>query len=66
MRESVKESTLNCSGSNRAWIENQVRLKAFTLDTSIAYILWRQLPKRQSIGGSKYSTVQGMSYWIKA
>ena len=27
-REKERESTVGCSGSNNAWIENQVRLKA--------------------------------------
>ena len=28
VREKERESTMGCSGSNNAWIENQVRLKA--------------------------------------
>ena len=40
--------------ATRLWIDNQVRLKAFSLDTSPAYILQRQLPTGRSIGRCKH------------
>ena len=55
VREKERESTMGHSGSDNTWIDNQVRLKAFTLDTRLAYILWRQLPTRRSIGRYKYA-----------